>query len=127
MLAQASCSSYHRNLNCGICSARRAPAAFCAPLKGANTLTRCPLGRPRPAPLQIPGCDTAYCKYEVVAGEDWQLLDGLESGITQVARQSPGVRLAHVGSVHSQSARGACRQPAGGGGAGLFLALLPQH
>lgn len=28
----------------------------------------------------------------MVAGEDWQLLDGMESGITQVARQSQGAR-----------------------------------
>ncbi|GBF90328.1 hypothetical protein Rsub_02434 [Raphidocelis subcapitata] len=32
----------------------------------------------------IPDCDTAYCKFEVVTGEDWQLLDGMETGITQV-------------------------------------------
>lgn len=39
---------------------------------------------PHPLP-QIPNCDNAYCKFEVVAGEDWQLLDGMEGGITQVA------------------------------------------
>lgn len=39
---------------------------------------------------QICGCDNAYCKFEVVAGEDWQLLDGMENGITQVARLSTG-------------------------------------
>lgn len=42
---------------------------------------------------QIPGCQTAYCKFEVVAGEDWQILDGMDNGITQVARQSTGVLL----------------------------------
>jgi hypothetical protein len=41
---------------------------------------------------QIPDCDSAYCKFEVVTGEDWQLLDGMETGITQVARQSQGER-----------------------------------
>lgn len=40
--------------------------------------------------LQIPNCQTAYCKFEVVAGEDWQMLDGMDNGITQVARQSTG-------------------------------------
>jgi len=39
---------------------------------------------------QIPQCQTAYCKFEVVAGEDWQILDGMDNGITQVARQSTG-------------------------------------
>ncbi|KIZ00971.1 DNA polymerase iota subunit [Monoraphidium neglectum] len=39
----------------------------------------------------IPGCDTAYCKFEMVAGEDWQLLDGMESGITQVVVSVYGV------------------------------------
>lgn len=43
------------------------------------------------AVTQIPGCQTAYCKFEVVAGEDWQILDGMDNGITQVARQSAGV------------------------------------
>jgi hypothetical protein len=42
--------------------------------------------------LQIPGCQNAYCKYEVVAGEDWQILDGMDNGITQVARQSLGAQ-----------------------------------
>jgi hypothetical protein len=44
----------------------------------------------QPAAAQIPDCETAYCKFEMVAGEDWQLLDGMETGITQVARQSQG-------------------------------------
>lgn len=42
------------------------------------------------SPLQIPGCDNAYLKFQLVAGEDWQLLDGLEEGITQAARCSQG-------------------------------------
>jgi hypothetical protein len=42
------------------------------------------------AHMQIPGCQNAYCKYEVVAGEDWQILDGMDNGITQVAQQSSG-------------------------------------
>eukprot|EP00877_Chromochloris_zofingiensis_P007438 jgi/Chrzof1/2948/Cz12g05150.t1 len=39
---------------------------------------------------EISGCDNAYCKFEIIAGEDWQLLDGMENGITQVARQAAG-------------------------------------
>jgi B9 domain-containing protein 1 len=44
-----------------------------------------------PPPLQtqtkkISGCDNAYCKFELVSGEDWALLDGLEHGVTQSAR-----------------------------------------
>ena len=41
---------------------------------------------------QIPYCQSAYCKYEIVAGEDWQILDGMDNGITQVARQSSGAQ-----------------------------------
>ena len=41
---------------------------------------------------QVPYCDNAYCKFEVVAGEDWQVLDGVETGITQVSRQGQGAR-----------------------------------
>uniref|UniRef100_A0A7S3VGU1 B9 domain-containing protein 1 n=1 Tax=Dunaliella tertiolecta TaxID=3047 RepID=A0A7S3VGU1_DUNTE len=36
------------------------------------------------------GNDNAYCKFHFVAGEDWQLLDGLEEGITQSSRVSQG-------------------------------------
>lgn len=43
--------------------------------------------------LQISGCDNAYCKFEIIAGEDWQLLDGMENGITQVARQAAGKQI----------------------------------
>mmetsp|Transcript_8572 Transcript_8572/g.14740 ORF Transcript_8572/g.14740 Transcript_8572/m.14740 type:complete len:200 (+) Transcript_8572:185-784(+) len=39
---------------------------------------------------EIPGCDNAYLKFQMTAGEDWQLLDGLEEGITQAARVSQG-------------------------------------
>mmetsp|Transcript_16519 Transcript_16519/g.35730 ORF Transcript_16519/g.35730 Transcript_16519/m.35730 type:complete len:196 (+) Transcript_16519:181-768(+) len=39
---------------------------------------------------EIPNCDNAYLKFQLVAGEDWQLLDGLEEGITQAARVSQG-------------------------------------
>ncbi|GAX79914.1 hypothetical protein CEUSTIGMA_g7354.t1 [Chlamydomonas eustigma] len=38
----------------------------------------------------VPDCDNAYLKFQLVAGEDWQLLDGLEEGITQAARCSQG-------------------------------------
>ncbi|KAJ9521731.1 hypothetical protein QJQ45_015354, partial [Haematococcus lacustris] len=38
----------------------------------------------------IPGCSNAYLKFQLVAGEDWQLLDGLEEGITQASRASQG-------------------------------------
>jgi B9 domain-containing protein 1 len=40
--------------------------------------------------LQLPDCDNAYLKYQIVAGEDWQPLDGLEDGITQASRSSQG-------------------------------------
>jgi len=36
------------------------------------------------------GNDNAYCKFHFVAGEDWQLLDGLEEGITQSSRVTQG-------------------------------------
>mmetsp|Transcript_9349 Transcript_9349/g.26713 ORF Transcript_9349/g.26713 Transcript_9349/m.26713 type:complete len:98 (+) Transcript_9349:322-615(+) len=39
---------------------------------------------------EIPACDNAYCKYQVVHGEDWKFVDGQEDGITQVTRQSLG-------------------------------------
>jgi B9 domain-containing protein 1 len=38
----------------------------------------------------VPGCSNAYCKYQFVHGEDWQLLDGMEEGITQLARVGSG-------------------------------------
>lgn len=50
---------------------------------------------------QIPYCDNAYCKYEMVSGEDWQLLDGMETGITQVSRQSSGAAPATSGATLS--------------------------
>lgn len=40
--------------------------------------------------LQIPDCDNAYAKFQLVAGEDWTLASGLEEGITQAARVSSG-------------------------------------
>lgn len=46
--------------------------------------------------MQIPYVDNAYCKYEMVSGEDWQLLDGMETGITQVSRLSSGTCRLHV-------------------------------
>lgn len=42
-----------------------------------------------PSP-QVPWCDNAYCKYQVVHGEDWKFVDGQEDGITQVTRRSTG-------------------------------------
>jgi hypothetical protein len=53
--------------------------------------------------LQIPGCDNAYLKFQLVAGEDWQLLDGLEEGITQASRVSEGQWLLcdHVSVYHT--------------------------
>ena len=45
-----------------------------------------------PCLKQIPGCDNAYCKYQVVHGEDWKFLAGLEDGITQVTRRSAGMQ-----------------------------------
>ena len=42
---------------------------------------------------QIPHCMNAFCKYQIVHGEDWRLLDGMEEGLTQMARQASGSRL----------------------------------
>lgn len=39
---------------------------------------------------QIDHCDNAYCKYSVVHGEDWQVLEGLEDGISQITRRGGG-------------------------------------
>lgn len=39
---------------------------------------------------EVVGCSNAYCKYQLVHGEDWQLLDGMEEGITQLARIGAG-------------------------------------
>lgn len=39
---------------------------------------------------EIPYCENGYCKFELVAGEDWDFEDGSEEGITQAARVSPG-------------------------------------
>mmetsp|Transcript_8269 Transcript_8269/g.27508 ORF Transcript_8269/g.27508 Transcript_8269/m.27508 type:complete len:200 (+) Transcript_8269:157-756(+) len=36
----------------------------------------------------IPGCENAYCEYALVHGDDWEVLDGLEDGVTQTARKS---------------------------------------
>jgi len=33
----------------------------------------------------LPGQTNAYCKYQLAHGEDWQLLSGMEDGITQTA------------------------------------------
>lgn len=41
-------------------------------------------------PAQMPDVDNAYLKFQLVAGEDWQVLDGLEEGITQAARACQG-------------------------------------
>ena len=35
---------------------------------------------------EIPGQSNAYCKYQLVHGEDWQLLSGIEDGISQTSR-----------------------------------------
>lgn len=59
--------------------------------------------------VQIPGCQNAYCKYEVVAGEDWQILDGMDNGITQVARQSSGQQSQHQpGAAGGPACRACC-------------------
>lgn len=39
---------------------------------------------------QVPSCDNGYCKFRIVRGDDWQLLEGFEDGVTQVTRQSSG-------------------------------------
>mmetsp|Transcript_5517 Transcript_5517/g.6349 ORF Transcript_5517/g.6349 Transcript_5517/m.6349 type:complete len:198 (-) Transcript_5517:80-673(-) len=38
----------------------------------------------------IPDSDNAYCKYLLVHGDDWSVLDGLEDGISQITRRSAG-------------------------------------
>eukprot|EP00899_Mesostigma_viride_P001000 jgi/Mesvir1/10900/Mv08609-RA.1 len=38
----------------------------------------------------IPDADNAYCKYVMVHGDDWHVLDGVEDGITQITRRSSG-------------------------------------
>jgi B9 domain-containing protein 1 len=48
-----------------------------------------PVHRKQPT-MQIPACTNSYLKFQFVAGEDWQLLDGLEEGITQAARVPDG-------------------------------------
>uniref|UniRef100_A0A7S0QX76 B9 domain-containing protein 1 n=1 Tax=Pyramimonas obovata TaxID=1411642 RepID=A0A7S0QX76_9CHLO len=37
---------------------------------------------------EISSCDNAYCKYLLVYGDDWRILDGVEDGITQVTRKA---------------------------------------
>ena len=44
--------------------------------------------RGRPGAAQIIECKNAYCKYSVVHGEDWQVLDGMEDGISQITRKA---------------------------------------
>ena len=42
--------------------------------------------------LQIPGVDNGYCKWGLVIGEDWSVLNGLGEGVTQLARRGRGVQ-----------------------------------
>eukprot|EP00793_Prasinoderma_coloniale_P006556 PRCOL_00001386-RA len=35
----------------------------------------------------IPEANNAYCKYLLVHGEDWSVVDGMEDGITQITRK----------------------------------------
>ena len=44
--------------------------------------------RGRSGAAQIIECKNAYCKYSVVHGEDWQVLDGMEDGISQITRKA---------------------------------------
>ncbi|KAG1672717.1 hypothetical protein FOA52_005195 [Chlamydomonas sp. UWO 241] len=37
----------------------------------------------------MPDVENAYLKFQMVAGEDWQVLDGLEEGITQASKATP--------------------------------------
>jgi B9 domain-containing protein 1 len=65
---------------------------------------------PAPPCAQLPGVENAYLRYQVVAGEDWQVLDGLEEGITQASRANQGA----PGMMHSllEHAFGHARPPA---------------
>ena len=46
--------------------------------------------------LQIQGSRSGYCKFLVTHGEDWQVLDGLEEGVTHLSKRSPGVDTSFV-------------------------------
>lgn len=48
--------------------------------------------------LQIPGVDNGYCKWGLVIGEDWSVLNGLGEGVTQLARRGRGVQAFTTGS-----------------------------
>ena len=54
----------------------------------------CPL-LPPPTP-QIQGSKSGYCKFLVTHGEDWQVLDGLEEGVTHLSKRAPGVDTSFV-------------------------------
>lgn len=51
--------------------------------------------------MQLNGNNNAYLKFHFVAGEDWQLLDGLEEGITQSSCSSQGALIFAVAVVHN--------------------------
>ncbi|CAG9460270.1 unnamed protein product [Pedinophyceae sp. YPF-701] len=38
---------------------------------------------------EIPGQDNAYCKYQLVHGEDWHLVSGIQDAISQTCRSAP--------------------------------------
>ncbi|QDZ18992.1 ciliary basal body-associated B9 domain-containing protein [Chloropicon primus] len=45
---------------------------------------------------EIQGSRSGYCKFLVTHGEDWQVLDGLEEGVTHLSKRSPGVDTSFV-------------------------------
>lgn len=75
-----------------------------SPSGNASTATARP---PSAAAAQIPNCTNAYLKFQLVAGEDWQLLDGLEEGITQAARVAEGEGRGGVGGKGTDRASAA--------------------
>eukprot|EP00955_Chlamydomonas_euryale_P082094 363670-Chlamydomonas_euryale.AAC.6 len=68
------------------------------------------------SPTQMPDVDNAYLKFQMVAGEDWQVLDGLEEGITQASKATPRKKLnptvhAKQTATHAERASAAANQP----------------
>ena len=45
---------------------------------------------------QVHGSKSGYCKFLVTHGEDWQVLDGLEEGVTHLSKRSPGIDTSFV-------------------------------
>lgn len=55
-----------------------------------------------PGAVQIPGVENAYCKWGIVMGEEWTVLNGLGEGVTQTARRGRGSTLCAVPSHNKE-------------------------